>query len=62
MYSINSFFLFLNIFSILFILRIFYNFFVAMLSNPPIKLLLNKHELIFFGLSVSYTLTYLIQL
>ena len=62
MYNLDSFFLFINIFTILFIARIFYKFVSALLSNPPIKLSMSDRELIFFGLSIAYTLTYFIQL
>jgi hypothetical protein len=62
MNNIDSLFLFLNIFSILLVLRVVYRFISALLSNPPIKLIMDNRELIFFGIALSYILTYFIKL
>jgi hypothetical protein len=62
MYSIDTIFLYLNIFSILFVLRVSYKFISALLSNPPMKLIMKDRELIFFGISLAYVITYLITL
>ena len=62
MYNIDSLFLFLNIFSILIILRVIQRFMKALLSNPPIPMVMSNRELIFLGLSLAYTLTYFIKL
>ena len=62
MYSIDSIFLFFNIFSILLVLRIFYKFISALLSNPPVKMVMSDRELLFFGISLAYTITYFITL
>jgi hypothetical protein len=62
MYNLDSLFLFLNIFSIMFILRIIYRFISVLLSNPPMRLILGNKELIFFGITLAYTITYFIKL
>jgi hypothetical protein len=62
MYNIDTIFLYLNVFSILFVLRVSYKFISALLSNPPRKLILGNRELIFFGVSLAYVITYLITL
>ena len=62
MFNIDSLFLFLNVFSILLVLRVFYRFISALLSNPPTRLIMNNRELIFLGISLAYTITYFIKL
>jgi len=62
MYNIDSLFLFLNIFSILIILRVIHRFMSALLSNPPIPMVMTNKELIVLGISIAYTLTYFIKL
>jgi hypothetical protein len=62
MNNIDSLFLFLNIFSILLVLRVVYRFISALLSNPPIKLIMGNRELIFLGIALSYIITYYITL
>ena len=62
MNNIDSLFLFLNIFSILLVLRVVYRFISALLSNPPIKLIMSNRELIALGIALSYIITYYITL
>jgi hypothetical protein len=62
MYNIDSLFLFLNIFSILIILRVIHRFMSTLLSNPPVPMVMSNRELIFLGMSLAYTLTYFIKL
>lgn len=61
MYSIESIYLFVFIFSLLNVCRTFFRFISALLQNPPTRLVLNGRELIFFGLSLSYIITYIIK-
>jgi len=61
MYNIETLFLFLNIFSILYVSRVIYRFISALLSNPPIKLIMNNGELIFLGITIAYIITYIIK-
>jgi hypothetical protein len=49
------------IFSILTSLRIGIKFISALLQNPPVKLELSSGELIFYGINISYLLTYIIK-
>ncbi len=62
MFNIDTLFLFFNVFSILLVLRVIYRFISALLSNPPTRLIMNNRELIFFGISLAYTITYFIKL
>ena len=62
MYSLDTLFLFINIFSILFVTRVFYRFISALFSNPPQKLIITNRELITLGISLAYTITYFIKL
>ena len=49
------------IFSILTSLRIGIMFISALLQNPPTKLELSGRELIFYGINISYLITYIIK-
>jgi len=53
-------FLYFFIFSILTTLRVVIKFVSALLQNPPQKLELGGRELIFYGTSISYLITYII--
>lgn len=61
MFSLESLFLFLFIFSSMIVVRTIARFIGALLQNPPTKLILNGRELIYFGVSFSYILTYIIK-
>jgi len=62
MFSVDSLFLFLFIFSVLTVSRTVFRFISALLQNPPTRLVLEGRELICFGIAISYLLTYLIKL
>jgi uncharacterized protein YebE (UPF0316 family) len=62
MYSLETIFLFIFIFTILFVTRITFRFINALMKNPPEQFVLSGRELVFFGLSLSYILTYLIKI
>jgi hypothetical protein len=53
-------FLYFFIFSILTTLRVVIKFISALLQNPPQKLELGGRELIFYGTSISYLITYIL--
>lgn len=53
-------FLYFFIFSILTTLRVVIKFISALLQNPPQKLELGSRELIFYGTSISYLITYIL--
>jgi hypothetical protein len=62
MYSLETIFLFIFIFTILFVTRITFKFITTLMKNPPEQFVLLRRELVFFGLSLSYILTYLIKI
>lgn len=62
MTNIESLFLFTFIFTSLTILKVVFRFTRALLQDPPQPFMISNRELVFLGLSVSYFLTYLIQL
>jgi hypothetical protein len=62
MYNLDTIFLFIFIFTILFVSRIIFRFVSALSKNPPEQFILSGRELIFFGLSLSYILTFLIKI
>lgn len=62
MFSVDTLFLFLFIFSVLTVLRTVFRFVSALLQNPPTRLVLEGRELIYFGITISYVLTYIIKL
>jgi hypothetical protein len=59
--NLQTIYLFIFIFSLLFNLRIGFKFIISIFQNPPVKINFNKYELIFIGLSLSYIITYLIS-
>jgi hypothetical protein len=61
-FKLGYIFLFVFIFSVLSVIRIIFKFIGSLLQNPPQKLVLSSRELFFFGLTISYTITYLISL
>lgn len=61
MINYDAIYLFVFIFTSLSILRTVVNFIRALLSNPPERFGITSKELIFFGLSLSYFLTYLLH-
>jgi len=54
--------IFTFIFALLSLMRLGINFIVALLSSPPSKLEIGRRELIYYGLSLSYIITFLIYL
>lgn len=59
---INYLLLFCFIFTILLLLRFIFNFSRSVFSNPPAPYEFEKYEQLYYGLSISYVLTYLIML
>jgi hypothetical protein len=59
--SIDTFFLFVFIFSVLTVLRTVTRLVSSLFSNPPKRFLWNRGELIYLGLAISYCLTYIIK-
>ncbi len=53
---------FIFIFSVISLVRLCFNFFSALLSNPPKPFEFEKYEIIVYGLFVSYIITYLINI
>lgn len=51
---------FILFFTILSLVRIITNFIISILSSPPRKLVVGKKELIYYGICISYILTFLI--
>lgn len=60
MLNLETIFLYFFIFSILTTIRVVIKFISALLQNPPQKLELGGRELIFYGTSISYLITYII--
>lgn len=48
------------VFALISLVRIVINFITALLSSPPRKLEIGRRELIYYGLSLSYIITFLI--
>jgi hypothetical protein len=61
MVDVNTIFLFVFIFSVLNVLRITFRFLSSLLQTVPQRMVLSKWELIFLGLTISYSLTFLIK-
>jgi hypothetical protein len=61
MLNTDTIFLFLFVLSVLNILKLTFAFIGALLQNPPKKLVLSNRELIFFYITLSYIITFLIQ-
>lgn len=53
---------FVFVFTLISVMRIGVNFITALLSSPPRKLEIGQRELIYYGLSISYIITFLIYL
>jgi hypothetical protein len=62
MLNIGSILFFVLIFSILVILRTMFNFIRTLLQDTPQLFVLSGRGLIYLGLALSYTITYLIKL
>jgi len=50
------------VFTLISLMRIGINFITSLLSSPPRKLEIGQRELIYYGLSLSYIITFLIYL
>jgi|LakMenEpi03Aug12_release.lakeMendotaPanAssembly.Ray.scaffolds.fasta_scaffold737583_3 hypothetical protein len=61
MTNIHTIFLFLFVFSWVGLIRLVVNAIVMILQNPPQKLNLQKNELFFYAILISYIITYIIQ-
>jgi hypothetical protein len=61
MLDINNIFLFIFIFSLLGVIRVFINFLSSVFKNPPQRLIMTKYEMTIFGLFLSYVITYLLN-
>lgn len=61
MNSINTFFLFVFIFSVLTVFKTVTRLVSSLFSNPPKRFQWNRGELIYLGLAISYCLTYIIK-
>ena len=59
--NLNTIYLFLFIFSVLTVIRTVVRFISALLQNPPSQLKLTRWELIYLGITLSYTITYIIK-
>lgn len=58
--NIDSIFLFVFIFSSLFITRIIANIILSIMATPPKKIIYTNRNLLYLGLTLSYIITYLI--
>lgn len=61
MASLENTYLFLFVFSILTILRVGFQFFILIKNDQPSRLNFKRGDLIFYGLSMSYIITYIIE-
>jgi hypothetical protein len=62
MLNIHTLFLFCFIFSVLNVIRACFRLIGTLLQSNPEKLVISGRELLILGLTISYVLTYLIQL
>jgi hypothetical protein len=62
MHNIETIYLFIFVFTILVTLRNVARFISALLQNEPKPLVYSNRELILFGLSLSYIITYILTL
>jgi len=62
MHNIETIYLFIFVFTILVTLRNVARFISALLQKEPKPLVYSNRELIFFGLSLSYIITYILTL
>jgi hypothetical protein len=61
MTNINTLYLFVFIFSILSIFKIFLKFAISLLQSNPKPIVLSGREIFLYGLSLTYIITFLIQ-
>ena len=61
MLNTDTLFLFLFIFSIVSCLRLIFKFFISIFQEQPQKIILDTKSLFFYGVSISYIITYLIR-
>jgi hypothetical protein len=61
MVDINTFYLFVFIFSTLTVVKTVGRIISSLFSNPPKQIVWGKWELIFLGLAISYCLTFIIK-
>jgi len=61
MTKIDNLFFFIYIFSCLSVVNLIYNFIINLTQSRPNKFHLNKYQLIFYGVSISYIITYIIK-
>jgi Na+-driven multidrug efflux pump len=61
MSNIDTIYIFVFIFSILTILRIFLKFIISLLQSNPKPIVIESREIFLYGLSLAYIITFLIQ-
>ena len=61
MLKIDNIFLFLFIFSVFGVIKPILTFLIGLFSNPPKKLEFTRTENIFFGIFLSYIITYILN-
>jgi hypothetical protein len=61
MTNIETIYLFVFIFSTILLVRTALKFIISLLQTKPEKMVLSNREILFNGLSLSYLITYLIQ-
>jgi|TARA_R110000868_G_scaffold181576_2_gene422495 hypothetical protein len=61
MTNIETIYLFVFIFSTILLVRTTLKFIISLLQTKPEKMVLSNREILFNGLSLSYLITYLIQ-
>ena len=61
MTNIETIYLFVFIFSTILLVRTTLKFIISLLQTKPEKMVLSDREILFNGLSLSYLITYLIQ-
>jgi hypothetical protein len=61
MFNIDTIFLFLFVFSTVSCLRLTFKFFISIFQEEPQKIILDNKSLFFYGISISYIITYLIR-
>jgi hypothetical protein len=62
MTNIDTIYLFVFVFSSILLMRTIFRFIISLLQTIPEKMNLSGREILFNGLSLSYIITYLIQL
>jgi hypothetical protein len=61
MYSLETIFLLLFVFSVLTVIRTLFIIFRTLLQQNPDKMVWSDRALVFFGITLSYIITYVIQ-